>query len=301
MSASWLRGVPRTVLIWVGAVGLFATGCDSAPTSDSEPRRTAYALAATANDGALPDGVSGTVTFWELPAQQTLITVTLDNGATGLEAVHPVGLYRGPAGEDGNLALRITAVEGKTAEGLAGAGSGARVINAPYTEFTAFDGHVRIGQSVEADSVVVAAGNIGSLAEGTPGPGLDLVPEPRDAIDPLRARSNDGPTAPDGVPGDVQIVELTPDQTVLLVRLGLAASTGANTGHPVRLHRNSVSEGGPVAFVLTPINGQDPVPGGASLIPLPFDSLATFNGHLRISDRPTALDVVFSSGNVGDE
>jgi len=35
----------------------------------SQTRRVSYDLGADANDGALPDGVNGTVTFWEAGAE----------------------------------------------------------------------------------------------------------------------------------------------------------------------------------------------------------------------------------------
>jgi len=57
------------------AAGLLVlTACDdndSGMEAEEELRRVSFDLTANANEGALPEGVNGTVTFWEVGSGQT--------------------------------------------------------------------------------------------------------------------------------------------------------------------------------------------------------------------------------------
>lgn len=184
---------------------------------ESFPRRVSYDLVAQSNDGAISNGVEGTITFWEYNDSQTLVTLSLDNGPTGVNVSHSAHTHNGSASEGGGIKFYLSPLDG-TNKNDSNDGTSARLINRSFDELSGFNGYVNIHESVENLGNIVAQGNIGPNATGTLGAGLSLVDNPTTNTKELTAQSNNGAFS-NGVPGQLQLRELTADQTLVTVRL----------------------------------------------------------------------------------
>jgi len=257
-----------------------------------------YDLQARSNDGAIPEGVSGTVTFWDIGNDQTAVTLELDGGATGAEVAHPAHIHLNSASEGGGIEFYLTPIDGT--EGSEG--TSARIINRPFQELAGFDGHVNVHQSVANLGIVVAQGNIGSNAQGRPAASLDLVDNQRQMEFSLDANSNDGEVAPNGIPGTVTFIELTSDKTYVQTSLDPgteSGATGASVSHPAHIHKNSASDGGAIEFFLSPIDGSDPQARSGKIVEESFDFLDNYPGHVNVHESAANLGDIVSQGNIG--
>lgn len=271
------------------------TGCDS-NTSDMEeepPGQISYELSAQSNDGALPEGVDGTVTFWAV-GNETLVTLELDDGATGADVAHPAHIHTGSASEGGDIAIYLSPIDGS-----GGDGTSARTVSQPIELFTDFDGHVNVHESGANLGTVVAQGNIGANAEGDTEDGLSLVSDPRRTTYSLAAHPNEGSIAPDGLPSTVRFQELTSERSLVTLALDLNGGTGATVSHPAHIHNNSASEGGDIEYYLSPIDGADQSARSSKIVDVPYDTLAGFDGHINVHESVANLGNVVSQGNVG--
>lgn len=271
---------------------------------DSFPRKLTFDLAAQTNGGAVPDGVDGTVTFWEAGADQTVITLALDNGATETTVSHPAHIHENSASETGPIAIYLSPLDGTASP--ANNGTSARLVDRSFDELAAFDGYVNIHESVANLGNVVSQGNIGSNATGTLGAGLDLIENPQTITYELAANANTGAIAPAGIPGEFQLLELTETLTLATVRLDVDGDgmyedgeTGAGVSHPAHIHQNSASETGPIEFFLSPIDGTDPAAKGSQILAATFDELTGFDGYVNVHESAANLAEVVSQGNIG--
>lgn len=271
---------------------------------DSFPRRLTFDLAAQTNGGALPDGVEGSVSFWEYGPDQTVITLALTDGATGTTVSHPAHIHENSASEGGPIVIRLSPLDGTA--NPANNGTSARLVDRSFDELAEFNGYVNIHESVANLSTVVSQGNIGSNATGTLGAGLNLVDGQESVTYPLDAIANGGTAAPDGIPGEVQLLELTDALTLATVRLDVDGdgtyeddATGANVSHPAHIHQNSASEGGPIEFFLSPIDGTDPSAKSSQILEATFDELTGFDGYVNVHESAANLADVVSQGNIG--
>jgi len=298
------RFVSRLRTLTVTAVALVITafvftGCDSSGSSGDdeqtqEPRSISYDLSAQSNSGAVPDGVAGTVTFWEAGANQTVVTLELDDGATGTDVSHPAHIHDNTVSEGGDIAFFLSPLDGS-----GGGGTSARLIDQSFDDLSSFNGYVNIHESVANLSTVVSQGNVGTNAEGTMGAGLDLVSDPRSTTYSLAANSNNGAVAPNGIPGEVTFRELTSDMTMVTLSLEAGGATGANVSHPAHIHNNSASEGGDIEFYLSPVDGTDGAARSSKIIRQPYDDLASFDGYVNVHESVANLPVIVSQGNIG--
>lgn len=287
----------RLLTISLLAVGLVLVGCDS-NNSDMEDERsfrsTSYSLQAQSNDGAIPDGVSGTVTFWEVNSQQSLVTLELEAGVTGESVAHPAHIHDNSAEEGGDVSIYLTPIDGS-----GGGGTSARIVQRPYDELVDFNGHVNIHESLSNLETVVSQGNIGANADGEEGDGLDLVDNLRTASYSLAATENDGSVAPDGIAGAVSFQSLTETLTLVSISLDAEGATGANVSHPAHIHMGTAEQGGDIEYHLSPIDGADEAAASSKLVEVPFDDLIEFNGHVNVHESVANLEHVVSQGNIG--
>jgi len=276
------------ILLW--------TGCDSNSSTMEEeaPARISYDLTAQSNDGAIAEGVDGTVTFWAAGPSQTLVTLELDDGATGTSVSHPAHIHNNSASEGGEIAVYLTPIDGS-----GGGGTSARIVNQPINMFTDFNGHVNVHESVANLGTVVSQGNIGANAEGVEGEGLSIVDSPRTTSYSLSAKANEGDIAPNGVPGTVLFQELTDESTLVTLSLDTDGATGANVSHPAHIHNNSASEGGGIEYYLSPVDGTDGAARSSKIVEVPYDTLVGFDGHVNVHESVANLGTVVSQGNVG--
>jgi hypothetical protein len=244
------------------------------------------------NDGAISGGVSGTVTFWEYTQSQTVVTLELDEGATGADVAHPAHIHANSASEGGGIEIYLTPIDGS-----GGGGTSARLVDRPFEELATFNGHVNIHESVANLGTVVAQGNIGANAPGTLAAGLDLVDNPQSQTYDLAANENGGDVAPDGIPGSVEFVELTSGLTFVQVSLDTGnGATGASVSHPAHIHRTA--DGG-IEYYLSPIDGTDPDARAGKLVEAPYDDLTAFPGYVNVHESVANLGDIISQGNIG--
>ena len=258
-------------------------------------RSVSYDLAAQSNDGAIPDGVAGTVTFWEAGPDQTVVTLELDEGATGASVAHPAHIHNNSASDGGDIAIYLTPIDGS-----GGGGTSARLVNQSFDELANFNGYVNIHESVDNLGTVVSQGNIGANAPGTLAAGLDLVDNQRSETYPLDANMNDGAVAPNGIPGSVQFLELTSDLTFAQVSLDTGnGATGASVSHPAHIHNGSAGSGGGIEYYLSPVDGSDSDARSGKLVNASYDTLVGFDGYVNVHESVANLGDVVSQGNVG--
>ncbi|MFO8098931.1 MAG: fasciclin domain-containing protein [Salinibacter sp.] len=254
-----------------------------------------YDLAAQSNDGALSDGVEGTVTFWEAGPDQTVVTLELAEGATGADVAHPAHIHQNSASDGGDIEFYLTPIDGS-----GGGGTSARVVDVPFEQLANFDGYVNIHESVDNLGTIVSQGNIGANAQGTLAAGLDLVDNQRSETYDLAANANDGSVAPDGIPGSVQFLELTSDLTFVQVSLDTGnGATGASVSHPAHIHNGSAGSGGGIEYYLSPIDGSDADARSGKLVGESYDTLVGFDGYVNVHESVANLGTVVSQGNVG--
>jgi len=254
-----------------------------------------YDLAAQSNDGAIPNGVAGTVTFWEAGANQTVVTLELDDGATDTNVAHPAHIHNNSASDGGDIAIYLTPIDGS-----GGGGTSARLVDRSFDELANFNGYVNIHESVENLGTIVSQGNIGANATGTVAAGLDLVDNQRSETYTLDANSNDGSVAPNGIPGSVQFLELTSDLTFVQTSLDTGnGATGASVSHPAHIHNGSAGSGGSIEYYLSPIDGSDADARSGKLVGESYDTLVGFDGYVNVHESVANLGDVVSQGNVG--
>jgi hypothetical protein len=206
------------------------------------------------NDGAVPDGVGGTVTFWRAGSDSSLVTLDLDADATAGSVSHPAHIHNNSAEEGGGIEYYLSAVNGSGPTGTS-----ARKIRVPIEELALFDGYVNVHQSPANMGTVVAQVDIGANTEGTEGSGLDFVDSPGTATYSLNASTTDGSVFPSGVTGTVRLEELTDSQTLVTYDLDIDGTVSDANGGNVNvaqighIHENSVSEGG--GIVADPFSG----------------------------------------------
>lgn len=276
---------------------LLLAGCDSNDSDDDDAplRQISYNLAAQSNSGAIPSGVNGTVTFWEVNDTQTLITLELDGGATGAAVSHPAHIHENDAATGGPIAIYLSPIDGTDGSG----GTSARLVNRSFDEMAEFDGYVNIHESVANLSTVVSQGNVGANASGTTGDGLDLNDPLRQQSYALDAQTNNGSAAPNGIDGGVVFTELTDDLTLVSLQLDITGATGADVSHVAHIHDNDAATGGPIAFFLSPIDGTDEAARSDKLVGASFDTLIEYNGYVNIHESAANLGAIVSQGNIG--
>lgn len=256
---------------------------ESVLTPVENPQTKEYSLAATQNNGILPNGAEAVATFRELTPTQTLIKLELVNGTTETDLSHTAHIHFNNVVEGGGIAYFLGPIDG-----LAGsAGASYAVIDESFDFLTSFDGYINIHESNANLGAIVAQGNIGANE------GLTTL---RKASFTLNANPNSG-AIPSGVGAIATFWELSDDETI--VTLTLNESTGASVVHTSHIHLNSVEEGGEIAYFLTPVDGTDPDASSARIINESFDTLIEFDGYINIHESVENIGTIVSQGNIG--
>lgn len=240
-------------------------------------------------------GGAANASFHELPDEQTLVRLELAGGATGRSVSHAAHIHFNSVEEGGGIALFLGPIDG-----LDGApGSSEFVVDVPFEELIRFDGHINIHESNAELETILAQGNIGQNAQAAAEPGiLQVIPNGQSVTYPLGAVANDG-LVPDGADATATFTEL--NESTTLVRLELIAGpTGVPVSHVAHIHENSAEEGGNIALFLGPIDALEDAPGVSyTLLNVPFEDLAEFNGYINIHESSAELGNIIAQGNIG--
>ncbi len=281
-------------------------GCDSSGSGMEEaPDQLSYDLTAQSNDGAAPNGVSGTVTFWRAGPESTIVTLELDPEATVGSVSHPAHIHNNSVSDGGGVEYFLSAVNGSSPNGTS-----ARKIDQPIEFFADFDGHVNVHQSPKNLDILVAQGDIGANAEGDDGAGLDLVDTRQSKTYPLGPSTTEGSVLSDGVSGTVKLQELTASKTLVTYDLDTNGSVKDAVGSSVEvaqighIHENTVTEGGgvvssPFSGYLGSIAPTDPASRSSRIINASYDQLTSYNGYVNIHQSNANAQYVFAQGNIG--
>lgn len=287
-----------SVLLW--------GGCDeqgSPMPEDDGPTEVQYELERQPNDGDFPLGRGGSVTFYDLGDDSTLVKLDLAASLNrrpkpGPPEVSFVGsINRNSGSQGGNREYLLSPIDAR-----AWKLESARVVQEPFETFLDLDGHVQIRESV-ADTTVISLGNIGANGDGiTSKSGLDLVADPRTQSFDLDAVSNEGRVAPEGISGTVRFRELTEGKTLVTVTLAPETASGrteAGVAHPAHIHANRASEGGDIEFALGPISGNDAAARGSVILREGFGFFANFDGHVLVHQSNANRSIVLARGDIG--
>ena len=264
-------------------------------SAQAQFQKVTYDLEAQSNNGAFPNGVDATATFWEFTDDQTVVTLELDGGATGADVAHPAHIHNNSASEGGSIEIYLTPIDGS-----GGGGTSARIVNRSFDDLKTFDGYINIHESVDSLGNVVSQGNIGANADSSvTNNGLEVVDNPRSAQYDLAANANDG-AFPNGVPAAATFQEVTSGMTFVSLDFDLDGATGADSiSHPAHIHNNSAEEGGSIEYYLGPIDGTDPDSRSGKLVTESYDTLTEFDGYINIHQSVATLGEVVSQGNIG--
>ena len=108
------------------------------------------------------------------------------------------------------------------------------------------------------------------------------------------------PVADSKISGNVSFVKYEDGRTEVILKI----NNSSEDIHPAYIYANSLTEGGPVALTLAPIecdceesitvvskwdNGQA----------VTYEDLITFDGHLKIHQNKEHLEIVIAQGNIG--
>ncbi len=103
-----------------------------------------------------------------------------------------------------------------------------------------------------------------------------------------------------GVTGSIIITERKDGHSSVLVSINNAAKDV----HPAFIYYNDEAKGGEVAFTLKAIDcscasSTTEVSKMDNGVPIRFDDLIGFNGHIRVHKNKNAMDQVLAMGNIG--
>jgi len=103
-----------------------------------------------------------------------------------------------------------------------------------------------------------------------------------------------------GISG-VALFEKTDGGTRITVELD---GTSDGDTHPMHIHQNSASEGGPIAISLTAVNGATgmsvtQVTETDSGDPITYEELIEYDGYINVHLSPTSLATIVAQGDIG--
>mgnify|MGYP006276284717 CR=1 FL=1 len=284
---------------------MLATGCaDStlAPIEDGGSQtelreQVRYTLNAGPNQGAVPDSIDVTaeVLMQSLDSARTLVTVALDD-TIDVEAIYPVHIRANSADTTGPILQGLGAIDNAARR----AGRSVHLLPRPLDSLRVLDAHITLHEQVMPLDTVLERGDIGSNASAQPTLfQLERPAAPDTATYPLTPVPNSRPEAPSGIGGTIRFEALTPTMTLVEVRRAANAPV-TNQAHPVHLREGAVGGGGSIAFYLGALDGH---PQGArtswAVVPRPFEALAAFDGHVRVSWSNAAPETALGQGNIG--
>jgi len=247
---------------------MFFSGCAKEETPD---RSTVYNL-------KVKDvlGVSGTVTFTETSSTVATVDIKLFGAPSGS---HPVILNMYSTVESGPVVLVLNPVD-------ASGNSTTAITEKTYAQLIAFDGCIRILQSVTKPNDILAQTDIGGNEITTSNKSFALTA-----------------VGESGVSGNVLFEKRVNGNTLVTVLL-----TGAISGemYPATINLGSIASvgGGPVSLTLNRVDGTNGksytnVRELNSGIEITYDNWLVYDGYLNIYQNSIQLDNIICHGNIG--
>ncbi len=221
-------------------------------------------------------GVSGTVTFTESSSTSAIIDIVLSNAPAGN---HPAYLYMNSAVENGAVLILLNPVN-ETGK------SSTTVTTMNYAELVAYDGCVKVLNSIAEPDVILAQGDIGGnvITDTHKSYALNLV-------------------GSYGVAGTALFEKRVNGNTLVTVAL-----TGTISGqfYPATINLGSTTSvgGGPVVKALKNVNGTtgksytniQQLDGGTIIT---YENWLVYDGYLNVYQTSVNVQNIICQGNIG--
>lgn len=228
------------------------------------------------------DGISGTATLFQRRNGNTLAVLELEGTPEGGE--HPAHIHRNTAAEGGGIVVSLMPVDGTTGMSSTNIRQFDDGTAVTYSELLDYDGYINVHLSSDALGTIVAQGDIGqnALTGNSTAYALSAVED-------------------SGVSGTATFFQRVNGNALIVLDL-----TGTPEGgdHPAHIHFNSVEEGGGIAISLNNVDGdtgmsRTSVSETDNGVPIGYDGLLDYDGHINVHLSPDQLSVVVANGDIG--
>jgi hypothetical protein len=230
------------------------------------------------------DGISGSILFQERKNGFALATIALEGTPDGGE--HPAHIHENSALEGGGILFTFNPVIGDTGMSITDTRQGEGMDESPFTyeEILDVDGYVNVHLSATDLGTIVAQGDIGINELTGETMSYDLA-----EVDV------------DGISGTILFEKRK--SGVALATISLEGTPDGGE-HPAHIHANSASEGGPILFTFTPVDGDtgmsktnvSALDDGTDFA---YDDVLTVDGYVNVHLSADDLDVIVAQGDIG--
>src|SRR5690606_17317999 len=134
-------------------------GCGNDDDEQPQEMKTSYTM------GPVSDpGISGTITFTQVDAASTLVTIELNGTSSG--DIHPTHIHANSSSEGGPIVIDLNSVDGATGISETTVTQLDNGTAITYEGLLTFNGHANVHLSSTMMSTLIAQGNIGSNHSG---------------------------------------------------------------------------------------------------------------------------------------
>lgn len=248
---------------------------------DDTPSATASTKTYLLGSVAVPN-ISGTATFTKFTDNSVTVDLELQNTPAGGQ--HPAHIHFNTAVEGGGIAITLGTVNGDTGTSsinFKNLDSGSAIT---YEELLDFDGYINVHLSSEELGTIVAQGDIGQneLTQTTKIYTLNSVAVP-------------------DIDGTATFSKRVNGEALAIIALNNTPQGGI---HPAHIHFNTAAEGGDIAFMFNPVNGDTGLSASnvASLddgTPFLYDDVLEFDGYINVHLSAEALGTIVAQGDIG--
>lgn len=228
------------------------------------------------------DGVDGTAWFEERVNGETLVTVMLNNTASGDS--HPMHIHDNTAAEGGDIAVTLTSVDGTSGVSKTNVAVKDDMSAITYDMLVAYDGYINVHNSSNDLGTLVAQGDVGQneltgMAEVYSLSEVDVL----------------------GITGTATFEERVNGETLVTVEL---LNTISGDSHPMHIHDNTAAEGGGIAVTLASVNGasglsKTNVSMKDDMTAITYDQLIDYDGYINVHNSANDLGTLVAQGDIG--
>ncbi|WP_018479527.1 hypothetical protein [Pontibacter roseus] len=226
--------------------------------------------------------IEGTATFVRIDNRTTSITIVLTGTPTG--GRHPAHIHANTAVEGGPIVISLNPVDGTTGVSTTIVRRDDAGNPVSFEELMEYDGHLNVHLSEERLDVIVAQSDIGQ--------------------NELTGKSKRYTLEEAAVPGINGLVVFERRRNGEALATITLENTPENGIHPAHIHRNSVEEGGGIAFTFNPVDGTTGMSktNVAELddgTPFGYSDVLKYDGHVNVHLSPEQLEVYVAQGDIG--